>query len=310
MISFKNFLNEQVVDIAALDQTISAFIAQRSITKPQYEDLKRKLDTQLEHEFNVTVAASVRRGRAEEITAHPDTKLRDLFWASVTSARDVLSLKAKLARVKTQDDPIYIAFAGFYSKYSPVAQRIIDLKEYVVSALAARAAATNAAAAVTTQKRGSATALITALSKFIDEYVAEAERRATTNWYSIMSAIDAAGGLDKLLSKPDYRVVGVDEYRAVNDKRIFYSQLSRKTVQRYAAESGAEARADYLAWVDKMTEKISRPVVSAEMSGNPWTGSIIRAITDDGVEHIFTTTMIINQSKYGKLFNQFPTRKK
>lgn len=44
-------------------------------------------------------------------------------------------------------------------------------------------------------------------------------------------------------------------------------------------------------------------------AGSPWIDSTITIKTNDNEVNVWHTKMIINQSKYGKLFNQFPTRK-
>lgn len=46
------------------------------------------------------------------------------------------------------------------------------------------------------------------------------------------------------------------------------------------------------------------------MSGNIWTGTTLMVTTNDGEEQIWNTQMIINFSKYQKMFNQFPSRRK
>lgn len=49
-------------------------------------------------------------------------------------------------------------------------------------------------------------------------------------------------------------------------------------------------------------------MIEADMTGNPWHGSTLHVTCVDGEKQSWNTQMIINQSKYQKLFNQFPSR--
>ena len=69
-----------------------------------------------------------------------------------------------------------------------------------------------------------------------------------------------------------------------------------------------EAELNYLDYITKLENKIGVTVKTATLVGNLWSGSILTVATTEGTQR-WNTKIIINQSKYGKLFNQFPSRK-
>lgn len=71
----------------------------------------------------------------------------------------------------------------------------------------------------------------------------------------------------------------------------------------------ADAAAQYEAYVHKLEKKIGE-VTDATLSGdNVWSYSILTVTKADGTVERWKTYCIINCSVYGKLFNQWPTRK-
>ena len=47
----------------------------------------------------------------------------------------------------------------------------------------------------------------------------------------------------------------------------------------------------------------------AKLTGDCWNYSLLEITTEEGNIEVWKTRMIINISKLGKMFNQFPTRK-
>jgi len=78
---------------------------------------------------------------------------------------------------------------------------------------------------------------------------------------------------------------------------------------RFIKSACENAAFQYDAFIAKLDKKIGE-AVSAELSGNHvWSFSVLTVEKADGsIEH-WKTQMIINFSKLGKMFNQFPTRK-
>lgn len=69
-----------------------------------------------------------------------------------------------------------------------------------------------------------------------------------------------------------------------------------------------DAELNYLDYITKLENKIGATVKTATLVGNLWSGSILTVATTEGTQQ-WNTKIIINQSKYGKLFNQFPSRR-
>jgi hypothetical protein len=69
------------------------------------------------------------------------------------------------------------------------------------------------------------------------------------------------------------------------------------------------AAAQYEEYVCKLTQKVgSYDEIKVQTVSGLWTESILTA-TKDGVDTKWKTQIIVNFSKYGLAFNQFPTRK-
>lgn len=72
----------------------------------------------------------------------------------------------------------------------------------------------------------------------------------------------------------------------------------------------AKATVEYFdGWIYKLSGKIGKPVKTATVRGNLWTGSQLDVTTTDGERQVWNTQIILNTSVLGKLFNQFPTRR-
>ena len=310
MITFKNFIAEQVQQISDIEIELNGYLAQKEIIKSKYEELKRKIDRILEKLFESNIAKPFLYGKGPENNKLQDEKLKDLVSTHIYSVRDLLALKNKINKVKMKDHHIFQAYESFYHDFSPIAQKIIDLKQYIVTAAKKKEEVKKIKTIEQKKKLADATSLIQVLTSFINEYVLEAEKRARIFYDKTMEDIKTAGGIDSIAPEVDFRKVGMDEYKRADQKRKFYVGIMKANKDHYIKEAGLAAHADYMAWVHKMIQKIGKPVVNAEMTGNPWIGSTIKVTTEDGEEQIWTTKMIINQSKYGNLFNQFPSRKK
>jgi len=78
---------------------------------------------------------------------------------------------------------------------------------------------------------------------------------------------------------------------------------------KFIKQAKEDAAAQYDAFVAKLVVKIGE-VEDAKLVGNHvWSFSILSVTKKDGTTQNWKTQQIINVSKYGKLFNQWPTRK-
>lgn len=85
--------------------------------------------------------------------------------------------------------------------------------------------------------------------------------------------------------------------------------MPEELVEKFIQAAKADAAAQYEAFVAKLQQKIGE-VKNATLKGNHvWSYSILTVEKPDGTVEHWKTQMIINVSKLGKMFNQFPTRK-
>jgi hypothetical protein len=95
--------------------------------------------------------------------------------------------------------------------------------------------------------------------------------------------------------------------RKLNEPNIRF--IDNEKVELFVQQSMDIAAAQYVAFVAKLCNKIFH-CVSAELDGNHvWSHSILTVTYSSGAVERYKTQMIVNVSKHGKLFNQWPTRK-
>jgi len=84
--------------------------------------------------------------------------------------------------------------------------------------------------------------------------------------------------------------------------------IDEQKVERFVLDAREDAAAQYEAFIAKLEGKIGE-TLSAVLTGNHvWGYSFLTVQTAEG-QQTWKTQMIVNCSKLGKLFNQFPTRK-
>jgi hypothetical protein len=230
-------------------------------------------------------------------------------------------LKNKLAKVKKNKEyPLFKAAQAFYDKWSPLAAKFKELKEKIVTTTQKREVEKEKKETVMRQRFTDSASLIKVLTQHLQEFKDRAAKYAGEQYDENVSALKKVGGeLEKLAPRGKSNDTK-SEYSSKTAKRQWFMRwtqadtkheiftgtvgLRKKFVDE--AEKGAEE--SYMAWVRKMTDKIGKTVQDAKMTGSPWTGSTLHVVTHDGEEQTWNNQMIINQSKYGTLFNQFPSR--
>lgn len=117
------------------------------------------------------------------------------------------------------------------------------------------------------------------------------KKHARYNLFRMLSKTDETKKVGYRLDDPEYRVMNDD------------------LIARFVKVASDNAAAQYDAFVAKLNSKIGE-VTSATLEGNHvWGHSILRVVKADGSKENWKTQMIVNQSKLGTVFNQFPTRK-
>lgn len=88
-----------------------------------------------------------------------------------------------------------------------------------------------------------------------------------------------------------------------------YADINPEAVEKYIKNVREDAAIQYDEFIAKLVEKIG-DVTEANLTGNHvWGHSILTVKMPDGFTEKWKTQMIINVSKLGKVFNQWPTRK-
>jgi hypothetical protein len=137
---------------------------------------------------------------------------------------------------------------------------------------------------------------------------------------------EVGGNLNKLAPEPEYISYANSQtlkYKMEMQTRAFYigfsvrigkttkREVTAEHVEELVARAIRDAALQFEAFVFKLNDKINDPVLSASLAGNAvWTDSYLTVNTKNKGQQVWHTQMILNVSKYGKVFNQFPTRLK
>ena len=258
-------------------------------------------------------------------------ELSDLYYSwphdSFVSLNKAGKLLAKLKDPKFKD--VVSAGNDVVKKWAPIAADLKDLKGKVVKATQKCAEAKAAAEKVMSSKKASSASLIKIFESHMNEYIAMAEKRAKDFVDDKLSVLkNADWDLNKVAPMPNSRTMGATAYKSAQAKRDLYRSITKSTVSvsrpgepdirepnqamidRYIEMNKRGAEDAYRNFMEKMIQKIGKPVVDAKMTGNIWTNAILTVTTDDGEQQVWHTQMILNFSKYQKMFNQFPSRRK
>jgi hypothetical protein len=260
-----------------------------------------------------------------------DNDISDLYYAWPHDSFVSLGKFEKiLLKVEKMNKPkmatVIKAGKELVADWKPVAADLATLKTKVVKMTTKRAEAKEVATKVMADKFNDSSSLIKVLEGHLGEYKTAAKQRAED---FIKTKLDYLEKHDWDLNKAVPRATGYgSDFKAKQAQRSIYSAITKaKTlnprvgepdtrepnpqgIARYVALSVEGAEASYRDFMHKMITKIGKPVTSAKMAGNIWTSAVLTVQTNDGEEQVWNTKMILNFSKYQKMFNQFPSRRK
>jgi hypothetical protein len=134
-----------------------------------------------------------------------------------------------------------------------------------------------------------------------------------------------------LLKKAEFNVLtvapeptakyGTEEYDIAVQRRAFFAsfttpvskgsntvEINLERIEEKVAIEREMAGLSFDAFVAKLNKKINDTTVTATLSGSPWTGSTLVVETKNKGTQVWYTKIIVNVSKLGLVFNQFPTR--
>jgi hypothetical protein len=85
-------------------------------------------------------------------------------------------------------------------------------------------------------------------------------------------------------------------------------KIDTDAIEYLAGRARRDAGIQFEAYVVKLNQKINDTVLSATLTGNLWMDSKLTVATANKGVQVWNTHMILNVSKYGRVFNQWPTR--
>jgi hypothetical protein len=327
MRSFKTFITERVRynTYEEIKDAVDAYKKAGEILNPVYIDLvsqaKRVMNTKQMAKPD-SILDLLRDHR-------DDADLSELYYTSFdgfTSHNKIEKLVAKLEKKKVPAYSKMIKDVKEYLKaWKPIGEDLKALKSKVVKVTQKRAEAKAVATTALERKFADSSSLIKIFESHMQEYKDMAEKRARE---FIKERLDFLKKHDMDLDKAVPRTKNYNDYKTVEAKRAVYRSITKakddnvrigkgdvrvphpEMIERYVKMNVQAAEDAYRGFMEKMIQKIGKPVVKATMTGNIWTNATLRVTTNDNEEQVWNTNMIINFSKYQTMFNQFPSRRK
>jgi hypothetical protein len=308
MLSFKQFIIEEERDrygrrvepLDAIHADLDHHIANGEIVKPEFNRIKERVNMRVgEHDGD--------KLRDVHLAGLRDPVSTDIYYNVPYGAHQLKSFEKKIKKMD-QTHPMVQAANQYVEQLKPMCDKLEQLKGMVVTTAKKREEKKRAEVQQMQKRFSDSSSLISVLTQHKDAFVENAKKQAGEMHDEKRQEIERAGGLDNIAPRPDYKRMGHIGYKQARAKRARYEYFDRTPRENHVESEGKAADASYMAWVDKMTQKIGKPVEHAEMQGSPWNSHItIRA--KDGEEQRWNTQMIINRSKYNNLFHQFPSRR-
>ena len=310
MLTFKQFIVEENRDrwgmviepLESIHADLDNHIENGEIVKPEFDKLKERVNKRVAYGANTLKDIHLNRNR--DIA---DNDSEEIYWNAPDGVHQIKSFEKKLKKLN-QNHPIVQAANEFVGHMKPISDKMEQLKGMIVTTAKKREQKKEAEVQQRQKRFSDSSSLISVLTQHKDAFVENAKKQAGEMHDERRQQIEQAGGLDNIAPRPDYKTMGYTGYKDAQAKRERYRYFDKIPREDHVESEGKAADASYMAWVDKMTQKIGKPVEHAEMQGTPWNSHItIRA--KDGEEQRWNTQMIINRSKYNNLFHQFPSRR-
>jgi hypothetical protein len=314
-------VEEYEARLADAQHTIDEYLQAGEIIKPEFDKLKGVVGRAIEEIANKTIAQPYFHGSGNK-WYDIDQSLGSLAYDLPHNAHDMLSFGKKLAKVKAKDQPPYRAAAAFFEKYKSIAEKMRELKGKVVTTAKKREDKKIADTKERDRSFNDSTTLVGVLKEHMGDYIAKAEELAGEQYDKWMAYLAKHGwDLDVVAPEPETKM-SREQYQKMKRRREIIENMTdrdggthnlRKASSAKRKErvdrAHNDAEASYMEWIHKLIRLIGKPVETAQMEGNPWSGSILRVKCNDGEQQAYKTQMIINFSKYQLAFNQFPTRR-
>ena len=338
MHTFRTYIQEARSAYANRDdlhQTIKAYLKTGEIVNPEYKDLKYSATKMFEKALNVHSNFFTDVSRNSHGTGNWDEDISDLSgYFMFAPGFNVSKIQKRINNLKKRDPQVQgvdkmIAIAQqMVDEWRPVVEDFEKLKGMVVKTTTKRAQAKEVAAKAIQKKFRDSASLIKVLESHLDEYKDMARKRAEEFVKDKMNEMKKHGW-DLNLAAPIPKMRdGREAYQIAVQKESLLTALTSPTqavispgaprirkpnpaaAAKYVNDAVKGAEDSYRAFMQKMIEKIGKPVEAAKMTGSIWTDAKLTVTTNDGEEQVWNTKMILNFSKYQRMFNQFPSRRK
>lgn len=325
---------------------VVAFNSQKEIINPEYKALLDSFASAYRTASKVILSMEWNNGQKapyDKWVKEPyDTPLRDRWstlhyfmsdFSYADSPSGFLSLGKKIKQAEKDGigkEPPVIKVKEFYENYKGLAENLKALKGYSVKTTTIRAAAKEVKQAKFSDMMSNMKVMVDALMTQIEDAKKmageSAEKRVDSVWDRLekkgwdmigdMKMKNMMGGspvVDEYLMLTDEDPNSKEKNKETGESFKFNTRFRKKSVEKkkkFVKLAIEQAEADYKEFVGKMVQKIGSSVVHADVKGHPWNNSILTIELADGTKQVWHTQMIINYSKYGKPFNQFPSRQK
>jgi hypothetical protein len=266
----------------------------------------------------------------------PMYKLESKVWVNVSQTDGVKKLidDARKGGVKKFGEKFYVdslitPMEEFWVKYSSICKTHTDLKSKIVTVRQIqskkRAEKENTFSVMRTNSQAMIDALMSRMEEAKKMAKESAERKVDDTWkklekknWDIIDDIkfskkftDHVVSFYKSLTDEDPK--SREKNQASGESFRFDSRFRKKSPSKkkaYVDNAVNQVEEDYKSFIGKMVMKVGGGIVGANVTGHPWTNSVLTVDMADGTKQVWNTKMIINYSVYGKAFNQFPSRRK
>jgi uncharacterized protein YoxC len=251
--------------------------------------------------------------------------IEDLLHSIPNSYTSFTKTKKALKDVKNQD--VIHQFTAIIAIWEEIATSLKTLKPKVVKVSQKRAEKKEREKQTYAASVGSFKIMVDLLEKHRKEYINGAVEYKEDHIKAALNTLKKNDwNIDNLLDSRMPRSYNMDIQRyyesfteSVNPQSS-YSRLQpkepnirvedKKAIKSMLKETAQAAQLNYDSFIAKIVGKVGEPVVDAELKGNIWTGCTLTVETKEGETQVWDTKIIVNISKLGKVFNQFPTRRK
>lgn len=333
MQSFKNFTEQtKITDISGLVTSIDEYKKAGEIINPEYVRLNDSAKNLFRKDSNTTQSHALDLLRKIREEKGDDSVVQDFYYSISDSLTGLGKIQKMAEKQKNSSDKhiksIVDEVNKLVAKWKPVADDLKALKEKVVKVTTKRAETKAVAAKAMERKFADSSSLIKVFEDHLEEYKKGARDEAQKFIDARIAALEKAGWDLNVVAPEPKSGYGSEAYKMAQARRAVYTsitkakttyrkpnepdirELNQAMVDRYINQAVQAAEDDYRAFMQKMIEKIGKPVVKATMTGSIWRNAVLTVATNDGEEQVWNTQMIINYSKYQRAYNQFPSRRK